>query len=106
MTARGFGIGSSIPVIRMLEEAGTRAFYVDYLGFFIDWEHRFRPEPADSPLCIQVSIGAAKLHLDGHADESKPTSEVRIPVKDLGGLAQHLRTRRPDSPDPVDPRHD
>ena len=30
-----FQIGSSIPVLRMSDEAGAKAFYVDFLGFEI-----------------------------------------------------------------------
>jgi len=36
-----FQIGSSIPVLRMSEEAAAKAFYVNFLGFKIEWEHRF-----------------------------------------------------------------
>ena len=31
----------TIPLIRIFDEAKARAFYVDWLGFSVDWEHRF-----------------------------------------------------------------
>ena len=40
-----FQIGSSIPVLRMSEEAAAKAFYVNFLGFEIEWEHRFEDSP-------------------------------------------------------------
>ncbi len=44
-----FQTGSSIPVLRMSQEAAAKAFYVDFLGFEIEWEHRFEDSP-ESPL--------------------------------------------------------
>ena len=32
---------STIPVLRIFSVEKARAFYVDYLGFAVDWEHRF-----------------------------------------------------------------
>ena len=105
---RRFGIGSSIPVLRMLDEADTRAFYIDILGFAIDWEHRFEPESADSPLYMQVRLGDAVLHLDGHKDRDAPVTEVRIPVRRIEEFCADLRARWPgsDKPEAVDPRYE
>ena len=33
----------SIPVLRSLDEAKCRAFYCGFLGFAVDFEHRFAP---------------------------------------------------------------
>lgn len=52
-----FEISSSIPVMRMFDEAAARAFYLDYLGFEIEWEHRFH-KTAESPLYLQLRLGA------------------------------------------------
>ena len=52
-----FEISSSIPVMRMFDEAAARAFYVDYLGFEIEWEHRFH-KTAESPLYLQFRLDA------------------------------------------------
>ena len=57
-----FQIGSSIPVLRMSEEAAAKAFYVDFLGFEIEWEHRFEDSP-ESPLFMQIRLGQAVIHL-------------------------------------------
>ena len=51
-----FEIGSYIPVLRMSDEAEAKAFYVDCLGFEIDWEHRFEDSPSSS-LYMQVRLG-------------------------------------------------
>ena len=52
-----FESSSSIPVMRMFDEAAARAFYVDYLGFEIEWEHRFH-KTAESPLYLKLRLGA------------------------------------------------
>lgn len=102
-----FTFGSSIPVIRMLDEAKARAFYLDYLGFEIDWEHRFRPTD-DSPLYIQVHLGDAVIHLNGHASEDNPVAEVRIPVTGIEAYCAHLVAKDTpfEKPNVGDPRYE
>jgi len=102
------GFGSSIPVLRMLSEDESRRFYVEFLGYTIDWEHRFTPDDPRSPLYMQIHRGASVIHLNGHADEQTATAEVRIPVADLIGLQNELRDKSGDWPTPeaVDPRYE
>ena len=33
----------TVPVLRSFDEAKAREFYVDFLGFTVEWEHRFEP---------------------------------------------------------------
>lgn len=40
------------PIFRILDEVKAKAFYVDVLGFQVDWEHR-----SEGPLYMQVSLG-------------------------------------------------
>lgn len=101
---RGFEIRSSIPVLRMFDEAEAKAFYLDYLGFELDWESRFSPT---APLYMQVHLGEAILHLNGHAKEDAPTSEVNIPVLGLQNYCDYLNAKETDYPEAiaVDPRY-
>ena len=108
MTEANFTIHGSIPVLRMLNEAAAKAFYLDFLGYVINWEHRFRDDPK-SPLYLQVNLGESVLHLNGHAEADAPTSEVRIPVVGVQAFCQWLGTRTPDGQEPpevVDPRYE
>src|SRR5688572_5291823 len=100
---RGFEVRSSIPVLRMLVEAKAKPFYLDYLGFEVDWEGRFSPT---APLYMQVHLGEAVLHLTGHAGEDAPTSQVNIPVVGLEHYCRYLVAKGADYPEPrvVDPR--
>ncbi len=99
-----FQIKSSIPVVRMLDEDKARAFYVDFLGFEVEWEHRFSD---DAPLYMQIRLGEAVIHLNGHAEEDAPITEVRIPVRGIDAFCEHLQSKLANGPKPclVDPRY-
>ena len=101
---RRFEIRSSIPVLRMFDEAKAKAFYLDYLGFEVDWECRFTPT---APLYMQIHLGDAIIHLNGHAGEDAPISQVNIPVRGLENYCQYLIAKGADYPKPevVDPRY-
>ncbi len=76
----------------MLDEACASEFYLDYLGFEVDWEHRFEDTPS-SPLYMQVSLGGVTLHLNGHAAQESPVCEVRIPVVGIEAFCDHLNDK-------------
>ncbi len=101
-----FSFESSIPVIRMLDEETAKAFYLDFLGFETDWEHRFGP---DAPLYMQIRLGDARIHLNGHATDDSPVTEVRIPVHGIDAYCEHLCSKMPEGeqgPEVVDPRYE
>ena len=52
-----------IPTLRITDEARSRVFYVDGLGFRVDWEHRFEP---DFPVLLQVSRDGMTVYLSQH----------------------------------------
>ncbi|HZG77083.1 MAG TPA: glyoxalase superfamily protein [Paenibacillus sp.] len=71
---------SIIPIFRMFDEGKAKEFYVDFLGFAVDWEHRFE---ADLPLYLQISKGDVKLHLSEHHGDCTPGGAVRIEISDI-----------------------
>jgi uncharacterized glyoxalase superfamily protein PhnB len=83
--------GRVIPVLRIFDEAKAREFYVDFLGFTIDWEHRFEP---GTPLYVQVSNGAAVLHLSEHFGDGTPGAAVRIDIADVDAFQRELIGKR------------
>lgn len=64
-----------IPRLRMFDENVAREFYVDFLGFDVDWEHRFED---NFPLYMQISKGSCVLHLTGHHGDSSPGTSLII----------------------------
>lgn len=78
------------PIFRSFDETKAREFYIDYLGFMVDWEHRFSPE---APLYMQVSLGDVQLHLSEHHGDATPGSAVRIEVNDIEMFHQTLQAK-------------
>lgn len=85
------GFGKIIPILRSFDEARARDFYLGFLGFKIDWEHRFAP---DLPLYMQVSLGECTLHLSEHHGDATPGSAVRIHTDELDALHARLTAAR------------
>lgn len=80
MASEEIGFAAPIPVLRMFDVVRAYEFYCDYLGFTVDWEHRFGD---DFPLYAQVSRGTAKFHLSEHHGDGTPGTVVWIAVTDV-----------------------
>jgi hypothetical protein len=74
----------------MYDLAKTREFYLDFLGFRIDWEHRFAE---NLPLYMQVSRGGLVLHLSQHHGDATPGARVRITTNGIAALHEELSAR-------------
>jgi catechol 2,3-dioxygenase-like lactoylglutathione lyase family enzyme len=81
----------SIPIVRIFDEAKAREFYVGFLGFTIDWEHRFAP---DAPLYMQVSRGECILHLSEHYGDASPGAGIRIDTTELDAFHAELAAKQ------------
>lgn len=79
--------GPGVPILRVMSVTHVLPFYRDFLGFTLDWEHRFEP---GLPLYAQVSRASAVLHLSEHHGDGAPTTAVRIPVRDITALHKEL----------------
>ncbi len=84
------GVGAPVPVLRMFDEAAAREFYVDYLRFDVQWEHRFEP---GLPLYMRIRRGSAVLDLSEHHGDGTPGSVVWIPIVDADAFHADLGTR-------------
>ena len=84
-------LGRITPILRSFDEAKAREFYVDFLGFKVDWEHRFAD---DLPLYMQVSNDECVIHLSEHYGDCSPGSAVRIETTDLAAYHQQLLAKR------------
>jgi catechol 2,3-dioxygenase-like lactoylglutathione lyase family enzyme len=82
--------GPSVPVLRVMSMEVALPFYVDYLGFTLDWEHRF---DVGMPVYAQVSWASATVHLSEHYGDGSPHGVVWIPVADVNELHQRLHAR-------------
>ena len=57
------------PILRIFDEAKAKEFYIDFLGFKIDWEHRIEPE---MPFYMQVSKDNCLIHFPEHVGDCRP----------------------------------
>ncbi len=83
-------LSKTTPILRIFDEAKAREFYVDFLGFSVDWEHRFE---TDLPIYMQVSRGDCALHLSEHHGDCTPGAAARIEVSDVDALQEELLGR-------------
>jgi uncharacterized glyoxalase superfamily protein PhnB len=79
-----------VPILRIFNVEKAREFYVDYLGFEVDWEHRFDD---NSPLYLQVSLGALVIHLSEHHGDACPGSAVRIEITGVRAFHERLAAK-------------
>ncbi|MFC5405846.1 glyoxalase superfamily protein [Cohnella soli] len=85
------GLQGLVPILRIFDERKAKEFYLDFLGFKMDWEHRFEP---DLPLYMQISKDGVRLHLSEHHGDCCPGAAVRIEIKGIEGFQQHLVQKR------------
>jgi catechol 2,3-dioxygenase-like lactoylglutathione lyase family enzyme len=86
----GVALQDAVPILRSFDEAKAKAFYVDLLGFTLDWEHRFEP---GFPLYMQVSRDGLRLHVSEHHGDATPGSTTYVYVLGLDALHAELSGR-------------
>jgi len=63
------------PILRIFDVAKAKEFYIEFLGFQFDWEHRFDER---APVYMQVSRNGCVLHLSEHHGDCCPGSTVFV----------------------------
>src|SRR5262245_26286722 len=69
----GVRFADAIPILRIFSVEKAKEFYLDFLGFKTDCEHRFGD---NFPLYTQVSRSGLRLHLSEHHGDASPGSTV------------------------------
>ena len=81
----------AIPILRMFDEAKAREFYLDFLGFSVEFEHRFE---ADLPLYLGISRNGLQLHLSEHHGDASPGATIFVPMHNIDLLRDELQGKR------------
>jgi uncharacterized glyoxalase superfamily protein PhnB len=83
----------AVPMLHIDSYEAAKAFYVDWLGFGIDWEFRFEPT---FPVYMQISRDGLVLHLSEHMGDNPGGVKCHVDVDDLDALVTEWKGRRPD----------
>jgi catechol 2,3-dioxygenase-like lactoylglutathione lyase family enzyme len=88
----------TVPIFRIFSLEKAREFYVDFLGFKVDWEHRFNP---DAPVFMQISRDGLAINLSEHHGGGTPGSIAYVYMTGVRELHRELsekkyRYNRPD----------
>ena len=80
----------AIPIIRIFDVAKAKEFYLEFLGFTLEWEHRFGD---NFPLYAQIKRSELTLHLSEHHGDATPGSAVFVPMQDIDALHAELSAK-------------
>ena len=80
----------AIPILRIFSVEKAKEFYLDFLGFTIDWEHRFGE---NFPLYAQISRAGLALHLSEHHGDCSPGSTVFIWMRGIHDYHRELAAK-------------
>jgi len=80
----------TIPVLRMFDVAKAREFYIDYLGFKVDFEHRFQDS---APLFMGIARDGLMLYLSEHHGDGSPGTHVIIEMTGIDDLHEELKAK-------------
>ena len=79
-----------IPQFRITNEQRSMAFYIDGLGFKIDWEHRFYP---GAPIFVQITRAGQSIFLTEHAGDCKVGGAAYFVVPDVDACFNDFAAR-------------
>jgi len=81
---------AAIPILRIFDADIAKQFYIDWLGFKLDWQHQYDPA---FPKYLQVSRGAVVLHLSEHYGDCSPGAKIIVNTDDVVALHTELASR-------------
>lgn len=81
----------AVPIVRMFDVAKAHEFYLGFLGFAVDWEHRYGD---DFPLYTQISRGGLRLHLSEHAGDATPGGNMCVYMTGIRAFHEELSAKK------------
>jgi uncharacterized glyoxalase superfamily protein PhnB len=78
------------PQFRITDARRSAAFYVDGLGFALDWEHRFEP---GFPVFMQVTRAGQTIFLTEHAGDCRVGGAAYFVVPDVDACYREFKAR-------------
>ncbi|PYE13473.1 hypothetical protein DFR67_11627 [Williamsia limnetica] len=90
LNSRALKTGSAIPILRIQDEALAREFYLDYLGFAVEWEHRFEK---NLPIYMRIMRGETVIDLSEHHGDGIPGTALWVPVSSAAEFHSEISGR-------------
>jgi uncharacterized glyoxalase superfamily protein PhnB len=81
---------STIPILRIFSEEKAREFYLDFLGFTVEFEHRFGE---NFPIYMGIKRDGIVLHLSEHHGDASPGSTVFVKMEGIDQLCKELNAK-------------
>jgi catechol 2,3-dioxygenase-like lactoylglutathione lyase family enzyme len=86
----GIAFQHTAPIFRIFDAPKAKEFYLDFLGFRLDWEHRFGE---NFPLYMQVSRAGLILHLSEHHGDASPGSTAFVTMSGVHAYQRELAAK-------------
>jgi uncharacterized glyoxalase superfamily protein PhnB len=80
----------TIPILRMFDVEKAKEFYINWLGFKIEFEHQFEE---NTPYYIGITKDDIKIHLSEHYGDATPGSKVFIVCNEIEKYYAELQSR-------------
>lgn len=77
-----------IPILRMTDSSTSLSFYINGLGFDVDWEHRHAP---GLPVFAQLTRSTQSIFLTEHAEDCQVGGAVHFVVADVDACYQAFK---------------
>lgn len=82
-----FAVERVVPIVRIFDQRRAHEFYLDYLGFTVDWTHQFDDK---GPTYTQISRGSLVLHLSEHHGDGTPGQVIYVAATGVRDLHAEL----------------
>ena len=79
-----------VPAFRITDSRRSKEFYLERLGFVVEWEHRFKPT---FPVFMSIARDGMQLYLTEHAGDCQVGGLVHFVVEDVKAWHQQFEAR-------------
>lgn len=86
----GISLEQAVPIVRIFDVEKANEFYLGFLGFTVDWEHRYGD---NFPLYMQISRSGLRLHLSEHAGDATPGGNMCVHMTGIRNLHKELQAQ-------------
>lgn len=80
-----------IPAFRITDYMKSRVFYVEGMGFKVDWEHQFEP---DFPIFVQITKDEMTIYLTEHSGDCQTGGLIHIFVPDVDKWYEEIKSNK------------